>query len=375
MKNNKKSLNYAVIGAGNGGQAMAAHLALCGHNVRLYNRSITKIKKIQEQRGIYLTGKEEGFGRLSSMTDNIKEAIENADVIMVTIPASGHREIANLCHPYLKDGQIIVLNPGRTGGALEFLNIIKQKAPNKNIIISEAQTFVYACRAETAGVVKIFSIKNQVSLASIPSYMTKYVVDTIKDAYPQFIPADNVLETSLNNIGAIFHPCPTLLNCGRIESTNGDFEYYLEGITPTVSKILEQMDSERVKVAHALGVKTVTALKWLEVTYGSKGESLHEAIQNTSGYMGIKAPSSMDTRYIFEDIPESLVPISAIGATVGIRTPIIDSIINLACTAHGENYFAAGRNVRNLGIEGLTVSELMELATFGIVERPREVVA
>lgn len=375
-KNNVKNLiRFAVVGAGNGGQAMAAHLAMKGYSVNLYNRSMENIKEIKEIGGITLEGKIEGFGSLSLVTDNIKEAIKGVDVIMITVPASGHSDIANLCMPYLENDQIIVLNPGRTGGVLEFLNILKNEGCNKNVILAEAQTFIYACRIIEPGKVRVFSIKNVVSIAALPSAMTPKVVKILSHAYPQFIPANNVLETSLNNIGAVFHPAPTLLNCGRIESTGGDFEYYIHGITPTVAKIIECIDNERVKIAKTFGVEAITALEWLKASYGSTGDTLYEAIQNTSGYVGIKAPASVNNRYIFEDIPGSLVPISALGSMVGVKTPAIDSIIQLACIAHNTNYYALGRNVRRLGIEGLTISQIMELVTYGDVEKPEGVVA
>ncbi len=61
----------------------------------------------------------------------------------------------------------------------------------------------------------------------------------INEAYPQFISATDVLETSINNYGAIFHPAPTLLNSGHIERCS-PFEYYTEGITPSIGNFLEK---------------------------------------------------------------------------------------------------------------------------------------
>lgn len=371
----KRSVRFAVLGAGNGGQTMAAHLAIKGYCVNLYNRSIEKIQCIKEKGGINIEGCIEGFGHLNIVTDNIKDAIKNVDVIMVTVPASGHKDIAMSLTPYLQNGQIIVLNPGRTGGALEFLYTLRNLEMNKNIILAEAQTFIYACRIIEPAKVKVFSMKKVVSIAALPANMTSKVVNVLSKAYPEFIPALNVLETSFNNVGAVFHPAPTLLNSARIEATGGDFDYYTSGITPSVARVIENIDSERVKVAKALGVEAITALKWLELSYGSHGDNLYEAINNTPGYYGIKAPSTLNTRYIYEDIPESLVPISSIGTMLGIKTPTIDSIIQLACVVHNTNYFSSGRNVRNLGIEGLMINQIMELVTYGEVQKPEGVVA
>jgi len=80
-------LRYTVIGAGHGGKAMAAHLALMGFDVILYNRTPEKIAGIQARGGIMLESNEpegpRGFAELVSATSDIREAIENSDMIMV----------------------------------------------------------------------------------------------------------------------------------------------------------------------------------------------------------------------------------------------------------------------------------------------------
>lgn len=369
---------FAVIGAGNGGLAIAGYLASCGYAVNLYNRSFDKIKELKDSREVTLQGAIQGKGFLNIVTDNIERAVEDANVIMVVVPASAHRAVAKNVAPYLKDGQIIILNPGRTGGALEFKNTIRETGVKAGVTVAEAQTLLYACRRVDGCTVNIFSVKEKVALAAIPATRTGKVIKIISKAFPQFVAARNVLETSFNNIGAIFHPAPTLLNSGRIETTGGDFQYYLEGISPTVARILEEMDRERVKVAQRLGVKAISAVKWLEQSYKAIDNSLYGAIQKTGAYKGIKAPSTVDNRYIFEDVPASLVPISSIGKMLGIPTPTIDSIIQLASVAQNKDYWKSGRTVETLGLAGKTVKEIIRMVMEeekGILEGTKGVVA
>ena len=89
-------------------------------------------------------------------------------------------------------------------------------------------------------------------VAAIPAHQTVEVVQTLRKALPQFVPEDNVLKTSFNNIGAVFHPTITILNAGRIESTHGGFDYYIEGVTPSVALILEEVDKERAELYDVL---------------------------------------------------------------------------------------------------------------------------
>ncbi len=209
--------------------------------------------------------------------------------------------------------------------------------------------------------------KKEVSLAAIPSIRTMEVIAKLNDAYPQFTPARDVIETSINNYGAIFHPAPTLLNSGHIERGE-PFEYYTEGITPSIGKFLEKMDSERMKLGTLLNVNTLSAKDWLEYSYGAKGDSLYEAIQNNPGYKGLQAPKGLNIRYIYEDVPYSLVPMSSLAKQFGLETPpAIDSIIRIAELITGIDFYNEGRTVERLGLAGLKINQIHELAETGSV--------
>lgn len=353
---------YTVIGAGHGGKAMAAHLALMGFPVTLYNRTDAHIAAIRARGGIQLTFADgqgaDGFAALRNATSDLAEAVAEAQVVMVVIPASAHRDLAGKVAPHLQDGQIVVLNPGRTCGAIEFAHVLRAQGCTADVTLAEAETLIYASRSDGPAQARIFRIKDAVPLAALPASRTKRVLDALASAYPQFIDGVNVLQTSLNNMGAIFHPALTLLNAGRIESTHGDYQFYIEGVTPSVARVLEAMDRERVTVAASLGIRAITAIEWLQLAYDARGSNLNEAIHNNPGYYGIKGPANLENRYIFEDVPMSLVPIAALGRQYGVQVAAMDAIVRLACIVHQTDYWRTGRTLDKLGLQGLSVSEL-----------------
>ncbi len=350
---------FAVIGAGHGGKAMAAHLALKGFSVKLYNRTLAKILPIIKMKGIEVEGEVSGFGKIELATDNISDAIEGSDVILVAVPAFAHASIAERCAPYLKDGQIVLLNPGRTCGALEFINILRERGNKNDVTVAEAQTFIYASRGMGPASVKIFRIKQAIPVGAIPAIKTEKILDIINKAYPEFISATSVIETSFNNIGAVFHPAITLLNASRIESTMGNFQFYIEGVTNAVAKVLEAVDKERVEVAYTLRCKNVlSALDWLTMAYNVVEDNLFDGIHSNPGYYGIMAPKTINTRYIKEDVPMSLVPISEFGRLFGVSTKAIDSLIELANVIFKTDFRKSGRNLTRLGLENLSLDQI-----------------
>ena len=360
--------NFTVIGAGNGGKAMAAHLALMEQNVVLFNRTFSHIEVVAKRGGIELEsppGGPYGFGEIKLVTDDIQAALKEAEIIMVVVPSSGHRDVAQMVAPYLQDGQTVILHPGRTCGTIEFNQVLKKNNCQAEIILAEAETFIYASRSEGPSQARIFRIKEAVPLAALPATDTPKVLDAIKHVYPQFIDGVNVLQTGLNNMGAVFHPALTILNAGRIESTHGDFQFYVDGVTPSVAKVLETVDRERVTIASSLGIRARTAMEWLSLAYNVRGDTLYEAIQNQTGYFGINAPNTLRHRYISEDVPMSLVPIAALGERYGVSVNGINAIIRLGCILHSTDYWRKGRTLAKLGIKDLSVSELTRFVNNG----------
>ena len=361
---------YTVIGAGHGGKAMAAHLGLMGFPTTLYNRTFERVEAIQERGGIDLESSYthlNAFCPLECVTSDLSVALEKAEMIMVVIPSSAHAEMAKKCAPFLKDGQIVVLHPGRTCGAIEFAKVLRDEGCTADVTISEAETFIYASRSDGPAQAHIFRIKEAVPLAALPANRTKQVLKIIHEAYPQYINGVNVLQTGMNNIGAIFHPALTLLNTGWIEATHGDYQFYIDGVTPSVATVLEALDRERVTVGSSLGLRARTALEWLQMAYNATGNNLYEAIQNQPGYYGIKAPPNLRHRYLFEDIPMSLVPMASFGEYYGVSTRAMDSIIRLGCIIHQTDYWRRGRTIEKLGIKGFSISELLRYVNEGVL--------
>ncbi len=155
-----RSRKITVIGGGNGGRAFAAYLASRGHEVMLFNRTLSHIKRIAETSQITSEGEVAGTFPLQAVTDDYRAAITDACLILVVLPASAHTAVAVNMAPHLQDGQVILLNPGRTWGAIEVKNTIKKARPELDVYVGETQTLLFTCREVEDSGVKIFKIKD-----------------------------------------------------------------------------------------------------------------------------------------------------------------------------------------------------------------------
>lgn len=360
--------SIAVLGAGNAGRALAGDLARLGADVALWNRTPDHVAEIARIGGIELEGVVSGFGKLRLVSSDMAEALADATLVMVCVPAFAHRDVARECAPHLRYGQVVVLNPGRTFGALEFLHELRSQQGRAEVVVAEAATFVFASRSSGPAQSRVMRVKHAVPLAAIPDSRTVDAIALLKPWYPQFTAAACTLDTSFSNVGAVVHPAITLLNTARIENSQGRFDFYIDGVSPSVGRVLEAVDRERLAVAQLLGVSVRSMRDWLVSAYRAEGRDLYEAIQANEGYRGISAPPTMDNRYLLEDVPMSMVPMASAGRSFGLTPRAIESVIDLAGLVHETNYWSRGRTLESLDLGGLSPAEIRQVASEGYVE-------
>lgn len=349
-------MKIAIIGAGNGGQAMAGHFALMGHDITLYNRSLAKIAPIAETKEIRLSDKINSSARVNRVTDDLKEAVAEAELVMITTTADAHREIAAQMAAHLTENQVIVLNPGRTFGALEFSTEVK-KVAKKRLFIAESQSLLYACRAESPGNVRIIGIKDSVYLAAYPSSDTDYVLDIVNGIFPCFVKAENILHTGLENIGAMFHPAVIIFNAAAIE--RGNLFYFYNDMTPATAEFLNNIDNERLNIGRAFGIDLLSLSDWVSYAYKNiKGATLREKMLNNPAYYKILAPNTLYSRLMLEDVPTGIVPLIELAKLARVETPLMCSILNISQSLLRINFGRSGRTLKSLGLKGLPVKEL-----------------
>ena len=358
-------MHIAVLGSGNGGCAVAFDCAANGHQVRLFDieQFPESIKAVQNSGGIHCEGKLEGFQSVVSAGHEIEKAIDGADIIYAVGPAYSTRPFAEACKPYLKQGQIVIVCPSSCGGSIEFKNGAELNLRDEDIVVAETSTLPYAVRLIEPGKIRIFNkLKGGLFLAAVPAQHTNYVLEQVRDVYPTMKAAKNILQTSLQNGNPVIHPTITLMNVALIERTRGDFDFYHEGVTPAVGRLIEAVDKERIAIGKKLGVDVIPDPQ-LGVMQGYMTEATYDKGFITSpGFEGVKAQSSLDYRYFNEDVGYGLVFLQKLGEQVGVATPVMSAVITIVSQLMNRDYLGeAKRSMETLGLSKHTAQELEEL--------------
>jgi opine dehydrogenase len=371
MENGTK---VAILGAGHAGFAHAADLSMKGFEVRLYEvpEMAATIADIQNQGGIGLfpdpsTGLKGGFSKVHLITSDASAAIDSAEVLFVVVPAFAQEAFARRIAQHLKKEQIVVLSPGNFGGAVTFAEALKKNGCTELPVLCEAQSMIYACRKDGTDKVKIFGYKQGLGIAVFPAAATAAVIPTIQKVFPTVEAAPNILWTWLSNPNAIGHPPPMILNAGWIEQTHGDFRFYVDGMSPSILKVMDELDEERMAVGRALELELTPHNQMAKKWYGHQGYqgSTYPDKERNPVYASIKAESQLDSRYLTEDIPFGLVPLEDVGRLVGVEMPICTSLINLANSLLGRDFRKTGQTLANIGLGDLSVAQLKQLVEEG----------
>lgn len=357
-----KRKEICVIGAGNGGSAIAGDLTLAGHSCRLFEfpEYRDNLEPILERGGITVTGiARTGFARLSVATFDLGEAVRGAGLVMVATQALAHERVARELAPHLADGQTVILWPG-SGGTLAARSVWDQLGFVRPVHLAEAVTFPYCCR-RLAGpsTVNIHRVDGPgMLIAALPATDTPAVLRALEETYAHVVkPGRSVLEPALYNVNIIVHPVGALLNMGRIEHAKGEFYMYKEGLTPSVRKVIYAMDAERQALFRALGYRPYT---YDEVFHDCFNMSVEQFAATSS-----KGPGSLQDRYVTEDIPMGASLTVSLARKAGVPTPTYDCMIHLASVANHTDFYSQGRTLENLGLSSLTLEQLEEYVETG----------
>lgn len=363
----------AILGAGHGGFAASCDLTKQGHSVNLFEGfDPSLLEPVKKKGGIdYVGALGEGFAKLNVVTSDIKEAIEGVDLIMVVVPSSGHEYHAKKIAPHLRENQLIFVLPGHTGGSLHFLHVLRTAGVKANISLCETNTLPYITRKETLDRVRVFSKDANILFSVFPSKNFEEVWRKIRGLYPNLLPAKNVLETGLMNDNALMHPPAMILNTGWIEHTKGNFSFYYDGFTPSVGKVAERLESERVGIAEAFGIKPVKFTEWwVKTGRTSRTDNLYEAVRASEANKAIRAPDTMAHRFLEEDIRFGLVPMVHLARVAKVPTPTTTAFVDIASAINKIDYMQEGLTPQKMGIENLDLEGIKGFVRNG--EQPEE---
>jgi opine dehydrogenase len=355
----------SVIGGSNGGYAAAADFADSGFDVQWYVRSPDNHRQVLDDEQVTLRVSENYIGRrtpgtvrdvdLDIVTTDLSEAISGADAVLIPLPTTAQEAVSEAIAPHLEDGQAVFICPGNAGSLIFRQAIDDLPDPPADVVVAETPTLPYVTRTSGPGEVTINLDAVRLPVGAFPGNEMERAYDAFSTLYDAALPAVDALDAALNNSNVGVNATPTLINAGAIECGEFEFNVHRHGVTERTLKVVLSVDDERIRIREALGYGEPhfsqeeyyrTGPETGEHFYGANSRDALTAADTFS-----EDPPSLDDRYVHEDVRIAGVLQSSLGATFGVDTPTLDSLMHLADVLMDESYRETGRNLARLGIE------------------------
>jgi opine dehydrogenase len=352
----------AIIGTGIGGIYLAAELGMLGCQLRLHDLDDSRLAAIRARGGIDVDGTNGGFATVERATTALAAAVDGAEIIVIVTGGNAQETVASSLAPLLRDGQIVLLIQGNTGGALVVRRALDRAGCRARIDVAEMDNYPYSCWRRGPTRIEPIVRKHWLQIAAFPGNRIGAVFPRLSPLFPHAVAAATAVFTAFTNANAMLHVANCVANAGKIDRGEA-YKFYAEGVTPSVARLYQAINAERVAIAAAYGASVPTLEDWFERVYGVRGADLSETCRllttNSDGpYQATGTPNSWTHKYIAEDVPVGLMPMRALGQAAGVPTPAIDAVIRLAMILAGSDFAATARTLDRMGLAGMDVGQI-----------------
>jgi opine dehydrogenase len=361
--------SVSIVGAGNCGCAFAVDLENQGVKVLLYahpEHSAT-VDAIRENGFLGSTGKVEGRFHPAVTTD-MGEALRFSKTILIAVPAYAQENILSELEKYDVSNHIIVVVSGNLFTLVACKRIrarylIETSASPYGSRLLDGRKIEQQEHVKPWYSISVFGFKSVMPIASLPTDLGEDRRADIGSLFPGSLQwCSNVLEAAFYNFNGVLHPITAVMNSGWIEHTKGDFYFYQEGMTPSVTRIMQEIDNERMAIANEYGARVTPCLEQMNTYYGLNHGSLRDFAKMSPLHSSMKmSPTSMQHRYVVEDLPYVLVPWYELGRKAGKQSPFIRSLILWASMINNTDYLGVGRNLEALGFENWSLDDIVDM--------------
>ncbi|MEJ0078286.1 MAG: NAD/NADP octopine/nopaline dehydrogenase family protein [Alphaproteobacteria bacterium] len=362
-------MRIAVLGGGNGSFAAAGDMALAGHEVRLWRRDRVAVEEHNAAGGTIIVkdfrGRHEA--KPSLVTNDIAEAARGVELILCPAPATAQHDIARALAPHLRDGQIVFLPPG-TFGSFIFAKTAHDAGNRADVAFAETGTLPWLARKHGPFEVAITIRAKRLPTGAFPLTRKQHALAMISGAFPGVIEdCGDVLSAALMNAGPIIHPPLIVMNAAPLEHFDR-WDIHREGTQPSVRRVTDALDAERIAVREALGYGAPHFP--LANHYAKDGEEWmygrgsHDKLTESGDWR--EHIVLTQHRYMMEDVRIGLSFLVSVGELAGVPTPLARAFLSIGGAICGEDFMKKGRTLQSLGVGGLDRSVLQAVLATGM---------
>lgn len=349
-------MRVAILGAGAAAYALAVFARREGHDPVLWSPSGRRTQALSQRGSITAVGAVEGEFPVTVAAD-CEQAIAGAKVVVLALPAMGHRSVIDRMLPHLEAGQVVIFSAHLSFAALYLERGLTRRGLSLPIVTWS--TTLLRSRQPDLTSVRIATVRQLVDMAVLPVSAQDEGLAACRDLFgDRFRAREDLLAITLSNINPQSHMALSLCNFTRMEL--GEEWDQARCSTEAVARLAAQLDAERLEVAERFGVNVRSVAEHREQTHGK------DAGAPTVRTFG---PATTDTRYVVEDVPFGLLPLTVLASVCGVETPFHRMGLSLFSALYGRDFALENDLLPELGLETMSVDAIRDLCRLGEIAR------
>src|SRR5262249_30307329 len=148
---------------------------------------------------------------------DLAAAVDGADVIAVCTGGTFQEGVARGLAPLLRDGQIILLIQGNTGGSLVVRRTLDQASCRAVVDIAEMDNYPYSNWRLAPDSIRPIVKKRWLQIAAFPGNRIGPVFARLSPLFPEAVAAPTLISTGFTNANAMLHVANCVANAGKID--------------------------------------------------------------------------------------------------------------------------------------------------------------
>ena len=356
------ALKVGIAGAGSVAFGNAALLEQAGHRVMLWSPSGERTAELAVGKPLVAEGAIEGEFH-PAVAHNAEELATFADVVLLALPAYGHKHVMDALAPHLRNDQTVLISSHASFGALYLSKLLSSRGASPPIVAWG--TTATTGRQQDPTRVTINTIRSKIDIATIPHTSSATASTVSRRLFGDcFVEREGLLAIALSNLNPQNHMGIALGNMTRME--RGETWSQGQNVTPNVGRLLEALDRERLAIADGLGLSVRTIFEHFHLSFhvpvasiSDMNREMHEAGRGGTG------PASADTRYVTEDVPYGLLPTVLLGTMTGQTARLHQAGIDIFSAMYGVDFADENDLLPALDLQAMPLAQLKKLAKQG----------
>ncbi|WAJ29358.1 NAD/NADP octopine/nopaline dehydrogenase family protein [Antarcticirhabdus aurantiaca] len=356
-------MKVAILGAGAIAHSAAAFLAPAGHEPVIWSPSGRSAAALAEGRPLVARVAIEGEFTVAAAS-SCAAALEGADAILVALPAYGHRAVLDAAVPHLRSNQAVLFSSHASFGALYLSKRLAERGADAPLIAVWGTTITTG-RMGGPALVNVATVRSKVDVATLPASRAEEGHALCTALFgDRFVLRDGLMAIALSNLNPQNHLGIALLNLTRMEK--GETWGQGENVTPAVGRFIEALDAERLRIAEQFGLSVRTVREHFSLSFHVPMSTVSEMNQemHRQGRGGF-GPTTIESRYILEDVPFGLWPTVLVGRMAGAPAVLHEAGVSIFSASYGRDLTADNDILPALGFEAMSLGDLRRLTRDG----------